>query len=82
MKTDILLTIRWMTVLTAVFAPFLMVGYTLLVVPGGLQALQNTDGVDWIWLILLGAMMLGTYYFLAVYLLDKEKDQREIPAAH
>jgi len=27
-------------------------------------------------------MMLGTYYFLAAYLLDKAKDQREIPAAH
>jgi len=77
-----LLTIRWMSVPTAVFAPVLMVGYTLLVLPGGLQALRNTDRVDWIWLILLGAMMLGTYYFLVVYSLDKEKDQREIPAAH
>ena len=80
MKTDIVAAIKWLTTLTAVFAPFLVVGYALLIVPGGLHALQNTDGVDWIWLILLGGMMLGFYYFLVVYLLDKETDRRGVPA--
>jgi len=44
----------------------------LIQIPGGLQAISRTDPVDWIWLMLLGAMMLGIYYFLAVYLEDEE----------
>lgn len=65
--------VKALTLLLCVFAPFLMAGYALSIVPGGLQALRNTDGVDWLWLILLGAMMLGVYYFLVVYVEDEEE---------
>ena len=64
--------------LTAVFALFFVAGLALLVVPAPLQSLRNTDGADWIWLIRLGAMMVGVCYFLAVYLEDEEG--RGIPA--
>ena len=80
MKATTTTTIKRLTVLTAVFAPFFMAGFALLVIPDGIQAVRNSSGVDWIWLILLGGMMLGIYYFLAVYLLDKETDRRGVPA--
>ena len=70
-------TIKRLTVLTAVFAPFFMAGFALFVVPDPWQTLRNTNGVDWIWLILLGGMMVGVYYFLAVYLEDEEEIAEE-----
>ena len=66
-------TIKRLTLLAAVFAPFFMCGAALIVLPEPWQTLRNTNGEDWIWLILLGAMMLGFYYFLAVYLEDEEE---------
>jgi len=65
--------IKALILLVCVFAPFLMAGYALTIVPNGMQALRNTDGVDWLWIILLGSMMIGVYYFLVVYLEDEEK---------
>ena len=66
-------TIKRLTLLAAVFSPFFMTGAALIVLPDAWQTLRNTSGVDWLWLILLGAMMLGFYYFLAVYLEDEEE---------
>ena len=65
--------IKRMVLLAAIFAPFFMSGAALIILPHPWETLRNTDGVDWIWLILLGAMMLGFYYFLAVYLEEKEE---------
>ena len=70
-------TFKWLTVLTAVFTPFFMVGFALLVIPESMQAVRNSSGVDWLWLILLGAMMLGIYYLFPVYLVDKENINQE-----
>src|SRR5208283_1776427 len=70
-------TIKKLTLLVAVFAPFFMTGAALIVLPDPWGTLRNTSGVDWIWLILLGAMMLGIYYFLAVYLEDEEEIAEE-----
>ena len=61
-------TIKRMTLLAAVFAPFLMTGAALLILPDAWKTLRSTSGMDWIWFILLGFMMLGIYYILAVYL--------------
>ncbi len=66
-------TIKRLTLLVAVFAPFFMTGAAFIVLPDPWGTLRNTSGVDWIWLILLGAMMLGIYYFLAVYLEEEEE---------
>jgi hypothetical protein len=73
MKSDLNAALRWIIVLSCVFAPFLVVLAALSIVPSGLTALKITDGVDWIWFALLGGMMLGVYYFLAVYLKDEEE---------
>jgi len=73
MTTELKTALRWGIVLACVFAPFLVVLSALLIVPSGLAALKSTDGVDWIWFTLLGAMMLGVYYFLTVYLADEEE---------
>jgi hypothetical protein len=77
MKKDVLTTFKWVTVQAAVFAPFLVTAYALFVHRNGVAAVQSTDAVDWIWILLLGAMMLGTYYFLAVYLEDEEEITQE-----
>jgi EF hand len=66
-------SIKRLTLLAALFAPFLMTGAALLILPDPWKTLQNTSGADWIWFVLLGAVMLGIYYFLAVYLEDEEE---------
>jgi len=66
-------TIKRLTLLAAIFAPFVMTGAALIILPDPWQTLRNTSGADWIWFALLGAMMLGFYYFLAVYLEDEEE---------
>jgi hypothetical protein len=53
-------------IVACVFAPVLALGYAVLAIPN-MQVLSNFGGQDWIWLILLSAMMLGLYYFLAIY---------------
>ena len=70
-------TIKRLTILAAVFAPFLMTGAALLVLPHPWETLRNIHGEDWIWLILLGGMMLGLYYFFGVYLEDEEEITEE-----
>jgi hypothetical protein len=53
-----------------VSAPILVVVFAALAIPSR-QVLGNFAGQDWIWLILLAAMMLGTYYFLALYVKEE-----------
>jgi hypothetical protein len=49
-----------------------MVAYAIAQGPDPMSTLQRFEGFDWMWLIFLGAMMVGTYYFLAVYLADED----------
>jgi len=70
-------SIKWVTMLVCVFAPFLMAGYALSVDRYGLQALHDTASYGWIWIILLASMMVGMYYFLVVFLEDEEKITEE-----
>jgi len=70
-------TIKRLTILAAVFAPFFMTGAALLVLPHPWETLRNIQGQDWIWLILLAGMMLGMYYFAGVYFEDEEKFTEE-----
>src|ERR1700687_2518107 len=65
-------TMLQMTLLAAVFAPFLRTAAALVVLPHPWETFRDAHGEDWIWLILLGALMLGLYYFFAVYLLHEE----------
>jgi hypothetical protein len=76
MKAKNVSTVKWLTMVGCVFAPFLVVGFAVIAIPNA-QVLRNFGGIDWIWLILLGAMMAGLYYFLAVYLLDEEEISEE-----
>src|ERR1700687_4166728 len=66
-----------LTLLAAVFAPVLMNGAALLVLPHPWETFPDAHGEDWIWLILLGALMVGLYYFFAVYLLHEEDTAEE-----
>ena len=70
-------TIRRLTVLAAIFAPFLMTGAALIVLPHPWETFQQVHAEDWIWVILLGGMMLGMYYFAAVYFEDEEEITEE-----
>ena len=70
----------------SIFAPFLLVGYALLINPDVFgYAMKSTpltladgvlSGIDWIWLIMLGAMMLGIFYWL-FYIEDEEEITEE-----
>ena len=70
-------TIKRLTILAAVFAPFFMTGAAFLVLPDPWQTFRNVHGEDWIWLILLGGMMLVMYYFAGVYFEDEEEINEE-----
>jgi len=65
--------LKWIVTLLALFAPFIMVAYVVMKIPNGLEVVSNWGLIDWLWLILLGAMMLGFYYFLFVYVEDEEE---------
>jgi len=66
MKTRIIDALRWGVVLTSVFAPFVVMLSALLLLPSGVYIGKGADALDWMWLMLLAAMMLGIY-FLTVY---------------
>ncbi len=46
------------------------------IMPNALQAVEALSGIDFIWLILLGAMVLGTFYWL-FYIEDEEEITEE-----
>jgi hypothetical protein len=66
-------TIEWLTVLISVFLPFLVIGFALLVLPTGMQAIRNSSFLDGMWLILLSGVMLGMYYFIVWHLVGKRR---------
>jgi hypothetical protein len=59
-----------MLLVACVAAPILVLGFAALAIPDR-RVLADFGGQDWIWLILLAAMMLGVYYFLAVYVREE-----------
>jgi len=59
----------------SIFTPFLLVAFALIIVPHPLQALKSAPGIDWIWLILLGAMLLGMFYWL--FYIEEEEEITE-----
>lgn len=69
--------IRGLFVVLSVFAPFLLVAYAFAQLPHALQFLRQFDSIDWMWLMLLGLMMLGIYHFLAVFLLEENGIQQD-----
>lgn len=63
-------SVRRVVVVLCVFAPMVMVAFAALMMPHT-KALLEIGGIDWIWLMLLAAMMLGLYYFLAIYVKEE-----------
>lgn len=61
----------------AIFAPFIMFGYAVMKIPNGLQVIGNWGLLDWMWLIMLGAMMLGLYYLLSVFFIEEEEIEED-----
>jgi hypothetical protein len=70
-------TIRRLVILAAIFAPFFMTGAALIALPHPWQTFAAVHGEDWIWVILLGILMLGIYYFAAVYFEEEEEFTEE-----
>ena len=69
--------LKWILTVLALLAPFLMVGYVVMKIPNGLEVVRNWGFADWMWLIMLGAMMLGFYYLLAIFFEDEEEIQED-----
>lgn len=69
--------LKWIVTVLALLSPFLMVGYVVMKIPNGLAVIGNWGLVDWLWLIMLGAMMLGFYYLLAVFFEDEEEIEED-----
>ncbi len=61
MKSVIKAALSWGVVLASVFTPFLVVLDALFLLPSGVYIGKSPDALDWMWLMLLGAMMLGIY---------------------
>ena len=57
-------TTKLILIIFAVFAPFLLAVYALYISADPLVAIRSLSGIDWLWLILLGAMALGVFYWL------------------
>jgi len=68
--------IKSTVVVLSIFTPFLLVAFALVIIPHPLQVLKLAPGIDWVWLILLGAMLLGMFYWL-FYIEDEEEITEE-----
>jgi hypothetical protein len=78
--------IKSVVIALAVFMPFLFVAYVFAVNPNALNyAMTATpatlatgiiSGIDWIWLIMFGAMILGVFYWL-FYIEEEEEITQE-----
>ena len=67
MKTGLWFALKCAVVLASVFAPFIVLAGAWLFLPSEVYIGKSSkDALDWMWLLLLGAMMLGIY-FLTVY---------------
>lgn len=57
----------------ALFVPLIMFGDALLKGQDALAFARNQALSDWIWFIMLGAMMLGMYYFVPAFIEHEEE---------
>ena len=78
MKTGIMVALRRGVVLASVFTPFLVVLNVLLTHRVGVYLEASiSDDLSWIWLMLVGAMMLGIYFltaYVAFYAFEHETE--------
>jgi hypothetical protein len=56
--------------------PFLILAYAIAIMPNALHAITTLSGIDLIWLILLGAMVLGICYWF-FYMSEAEMMTKE-----
>jgi hypothetical protein len=66
-------------VVLCIFAPFIMLGFAIAHSQNPLHLLYGFVGMDSIWFIFLGLMMVGLYYLLAVYV--EEENEIELDFA-
>ncbi len=76
MNKGIRATLKLSLVVISVFAPFLVALGALLFLPDSAQLVTSQYALDWMWFMLLVAMMLGLY-FATVYVVDEEMIARE-----
>jgi Ca2+-binding EF-hand superfamily protein len=62
-------------VLFTVFLPFLYFGLAMAIIPNPLHVLAKVSGMEYIWLIMFGAMMLGLLYWM--YSFEEEEEITE-----
>lgn len=79
MNTGIKIALRYFIVLTCVFAPFIVVLSAKLLLPSGVYIGKGPDALDWMWLILLGGMMLGIYFLTVYVAFDQFERGRRTP---
>jgi hypothetical protein len=65
--------IKWVAIVAAVFIPFIMAGYAVMTPANGLDFILGQNTMDWLWFIMLGAMMLGLYNFVPVFVQGEEE---------
>ena len=64
MKAGLWFALKCGVVLASVFAPFIVLASAWFFLPSEVYIGKNSkDALDWMWLLLLGGMMLGIYYF-------------------
>jgi hypothetical protein len=63
MKEGLWFSLKCAVVLASVFAPFIVLAGAWFILPRGVYIGSSKDALDWMWLIMVGAIMLGIYYF-------------------
>jgi len=62
-------------ILFTVFLPFLLFGLAMAIIPNPLHILATISGMEYIWLIMFGAMVLGLLYWM--YYFEEEGEITE-----
>ena len=65
-------TVNSIIAILSSYVPFIVVAAAIAFVPGATHAMKAVSGIEWIYLIMVGAMTLGCFYWL----LDLDVDVR------
>ncbi|HUO43523.1 MAG TPA: EF-hand domain-containing protein [Burkholderiales bacterium] len=59
----------------SIYAPFIVLATAIVLLPDAMHVMSKVSGIEWIYLIAIGAMMLGMLYWLFELDVDSIRDQ-------
>src|SRR5271154_1802857 len=71
-RNTIMKTMQSIIAVLSSYVPFIVIAAAIVLLPGAAHVMAKVSGIEWIYLIMIGAMTLGSFYWL----LDLDVDAR------